>query len=158
MLATLVTVMVGPKVSSQTASWTYTRSTPMHVCPALDIAPHSAASVAASTSASASTMNASLPPHSATIGVRLSAHTAMTLRAVAAEPVKANLSTPAPASAAPVWPKPVTTWNTGCSGTTPVKISASSSPTPDVYSDGLNTTALPAARAYAIEPIGVKIG
>ncbi len=27
-----------------------------------------------------------------------------------------------------------------------------------VCSDGLNTTALPAASAYAIEPIGVKTG
>jgi hypothetical protein len=77
---------------------------------------------------------------------------------VAGEPVNASLSTPDRHSAAPVSPKPVTSWNTGCSGTASAKLSASHFPTPGVYSLGLNTTALPAASAYAMEPIGVNTG
>ena len=42
----------------------------------------------------------------------------MIFLAVAVEPVKAILSTPAPHSAAPVAPPPVTSCSTGCSGTT----------------------------------------
>jgi hypothetical protein len=77
---------------------------------------------------------------------------------VAGDPVNASLSTPARHSAAPVSPNPVTCWNTGRSGTTSAKLSTSHRPTPGVYSLGLNTTALPAASAYAIEPIGVNTG
>ena len=134
----------------------------MQVCPALDIAPQAAASAAASRSASAATSSASLPPHSATTGVRVSAAAAITLRAVPAEPVNAILARPLRASASPVEPSPVTTWNTGC--TSPKTPSASpnertsQSPVAGVSSDGLNTTALPAASAYAIEPIGVNTG
>lgn len=40
----------------------------------------------------ASTMSASLPPPSTTIGVSVSAHTAMTFFAVAVDPLKASLS------------------------------------------------------------------
>src|ERR1700712_471675 len=90
---------------------------PTHVCPALDIAPQTAASAAASTSASSATIIASLPPHSMTTGVNDSAQTAMTFFAVAVEPVKAILSTPLRHRAVPVSAKPVTTVNTGCSGT-----------------------------------------
>jgi hypothetical protein len=83
----------------------------------------------------------------------------MTLRPVAAEPVKAILSTPARVSAAPVCPSPVTTCSTsGRSGTAVAHAAASHSPTPGVCSLGLKTTALPAASAYASEPIGVKTG
>src|SRR5258708_39647486 len=130
----------------------------MQVWPALDIAPQSAALAAVSRSAPSSTMQASLPPHSATIGVSLSAHAAMTFLAVGPEPVNASLFTSLRDSAAPVAPRPVTTWKTGFSGTPSANSSASSTPTPGVYSDGLNTTALPAASAYAMEPIGGKTG
>ena len=134
----------------------------MQVCPALDIAPHAAASAAASRSASALTSRASLPPHSASTGVRVSAAAAITLRAVAAEPVNAILATPLRASASPVEPGPVTSCSTGW--TSPKMPSASRnawtshSPVAGVSSDGLNTTAFPAASAYAIEPIGVNTG
>ena len=85
----------------------------MQVCPALLIAPHSAASAAALTSASSSTISASLPPHSIRTGVRFSAQAAITLRPVAELPVKASLSMRDRHSAAPVSPRPVMTWNTG---------------------------------------------
>ena len=97
-------------------------------------------------SASSSTMTASLPPASITTGVSVSAQAAITRLPVAVEPVKATLSTPARHSAAPVSPKPVTTWRTGCP-TVSRNVRASHSPTPGLYSLGLNTTALPAARA-----------
>src|SRR3954466_3607623 len=130
----------------------------MHVCPALETAPHSAAPAAALMSASLSTSIASLPPSSSTTGVSVSAQAAMILRPVGADPVNASLSTPAGHRAAPVPPNPVTTWKTGCSGTTSANASASHTPTAGVYSLGLKTTALPAASAYAIEPIGVNSG
>src|SRR3954447_8408711 len=120
---------------------------PMQVCPALLQAPHNAADAAAFTSASASTSIASLPPSSRSTGVSVSAHAAMILRPVGAEPVNASLSTPALHSAAPVSPKPVTTWTTGCAGTTSLNASASHPPIAGVYSLGLKTTALPAASA-----------
>src|SRR3954469_10335635 len=89
---------------------------PMQVCPALLIPPHTAASAAAVTSASSSTIIASLPPSSISTGTRFSAHAAMTLRPVGAEPVKASLSTPARHSADPVSPNPVTTWRAAGGG------------------------------------------
>src|ERR1035437_3723116 len=119
----------------------------MHVCPALDIAPQAAASAAASRSASALTRNASLPPHSATIGVRVSAQAAMTFFAVAAEPVKEILLIALPASAWPVSAAPVINCSTGCSGATSANELTSQPPTAGGSSLGLNTTALPAARA-----------
>src|ERR1700712_4210784 len=131
---------------------------PMQVWPALAIPPHSAAVAAASTSASAATISASLPPHSSSTGVSVSAQAAMIFFAVAVEPVKAILSTPDRHSAAPVSPAPVTSCRTGCSGTIAAKLSTSQRPTAGVNPDGLNTTALPAASAYTIEPIGVKTG
>src|SRR3954462_15084143 len=130
----------------------------MQVCPALETAPHSAAPAAALMSASLSTSIASLPPSSSNTGVSVSAQAAMILRPVGADPVNASLSTPDRQSAAPVSPNPVTTWNTGCSGTTSRKASASQTPTAGVNSLGLNTTALPAASAWPIEPIGVNSG
>ena len=119
----------------------------MQVCPALDSAPQAAASAAASRLASLATRNASLPPHSATIGVRFSAQAAMTLRAVAADPVKAILPTALRARWPPVSPEPVTSWSTGCSGTTSANELTSQPPVAGVNSLGLNTTALPAASA-----------
>src|SRR5579859_3671531 len=138
------------------------RSMPTQVCPALDIAPQAAASAAASRSASALTSSASLPPHSASTGVSVSAAATITFRAVSVDPVKAILSTPLRASASPVEPGPVTSWNTGCAGPNTPSASpndrTSHAPVAGVSSDGLNTTALPAASAYAIEPIGVNTG
>ena len=80
-------------------------------------------------------------------GVRVSAQAAMTSLPVLAEPVNAILSTPARHSAAPVGPKPVISWKTSWSGTTSAKVSTSHLPTAGVYSLGLKTTVLPAARA-----------
>ena len=119
----------------------------MQVWPALDTAPQAAASAAASRSASAPTRKASFPPHSAIIGVRLSAQAAITLRAVALEPVNEILSTALRASASPVPPAPVTSCRTGCSGTTSANELTSQPPVAGVSSLGLNTTALPAASA-----------
>jgi hypothetical protein len=145
--------------ASATASCTYTRSTPTQVCPALDIPPHTAASAAAARSASASTSRGSLPPHSTSTGVSVSAQAAITRLAVAVEPVNAIMPTPgARQSAAPVSPNPVTTCSTGRPSTISASASASAIPTPGVSSLGLKTTALPAASAYAIDPIGVKAG
>ncbi len=105
----------------------------MQVCPALEQAPHRAASAAASMSASWSTMTASLPPASMMTGVRVSAQAAITRLPVAVEPVKATLSTPAWHSAAPVSPRPVTTVKTG-RPTDSWNVRASHAPTPGVYS------------------------
>ncbi len=88
----------------------------------------------------------------------MSAHAAMTLRPVRADPVKASLSTPPRQSASPVAPRPVTTCTRGCSGIASAKRAASQLPTAGVYSLGLKTTALPAASAYPIDPIGVYTG
>jgi hypothetical protein len=82
----------------------------------------------------------------------------MTFLPVAVEPVNASLLTPDRQSAAPTSPIPYTIWSTGCSGTTSANVSTSHLPTVGVYSLGLKTTALPAASAYAIEPIGVSTG
>src|SRR5205085_566382 len=131
---------------------------PTQVCPALVSPPQVAASAAASGSASASTIIASLPPHSSSTGVSVSAHAAMIFLPVFVDPVNASLSTPARVSAAPVSPVPKTVWKTGCSGTASAKRAASQLPTAGVYSLGLNTTALPAASAYPIEPSGVSTG
>src|ERR1700723_2766652 len=126
---------------------------PMQVCPALDIAPQAAASPAGPPS----------PPHSASTGVSVSAAAASTFLAVAADPVKASLLTPDFASSAPVGPSPVTSWRTGSvspnpSDSTSVNDCTSHCPTPVVSSLGLNTTAFPAARADAIDPMGVSTG
>ncbi len=72
----------------------------------------------------------------------------MTFLPVGVDPVNATLSTPAWHSAAPVSPKPVTTWNTpACSAAASPNVLAMNSPTPGVNSLGLKTTALPAASA-----------
>src|SRR3984957_15674141 len=127
------------------------------------MAPQAAAPPAASRSASASTSSASLPPHSASTGVSVSAAAASTFLAVAADPVNASLFTPDFASSAPVGPSPVTSWTTGSvspnpSDGTSVNDCASHCPTPVVSSLGLDTTPFPAASAYPIDPIGVKTG
>ena len=127
--------------------WAYTRSTPTHVWPALEKAPKAMASAAASTSASASTSRASLPPHSSTTGVRVAAQDAITRLPTAEEPVNEMMSAPESHSAAPVAPAPVTSCRTGGPGTASAKLSTSQAPTEVDHSEGLNTTALPAANA-----------
>src|SRR5215207_1092894 len=129
----------------------------MQVCPPLLIAPQTAPSAAEVTSASSSTIIASLPPSSMSTGVSVSAQADMTVRPVGAEPVNASLSTGTRHSAAPVAPKPVTTWKASAqSGTAARHEAASQAPIAGVCSEGLKTTALPAASEYAIEPIGVN--
>ena len=90
---------------------------------------------------------ASLPPASMTTGVSVSAQAAITRLPVAVEPVNATLSTPARHSAAPVSPKPVTTWRTG----RPTDLEEGRGPATrrrrGCTRCGLNTTALPAASA-----------
>src|SRR5699024_7667101 len=113
---------------------------------------------AAATSASAATSIASLPPHSSTTGVRDWAACAITFDAVPVDPVNATLSTPVAIRSAPTAPLPVTVCSTGCSGLARHHNRASSSATPGVNSLGLNTTALPVASAYQIEPPGVNNG
>ena len=61
--------------------------------------------------------------------------------------MNAILFTPLRASAAPVSPKPVTSWSTGLSPTISVNDSTSKLPVAGVYSLALYTTALPAASA-----------
>ena len=90
---------------------------------------------------------ASLPPHSATRGVRVSAQAAITRFAVAVEPVNAILSTPDEHRSAPVFPSPVMVCRTGCPGAAMFHSRANSTPTPGESSLGLKTTALPAASA-----------
>ncbi len=102
---------------------------------------------------------ASLPPHSSSTGVSVSAQAAMIFFAVAVEPVKAILSTPDRHSAAPVAPAAGDQLRAPAARAPPRRSwRTSHRPTAGVYSDGLKTTALPAASAYAIEPIGVKTG
>src|ERR1700710_2127050 len=107
----------------------------MQVCPLLLMEPQTAASAAASMSASSSTIGG------------FCAQAAIPLLPVADEPVKASFPIAAVQSAAPVSPRPVTVRKTSARwGTASAKVSASQVPTPGVYSLGLNTTVLPAAR------------
>ena len=97
--------------------------------------------------ASAATITGSLPPHSKTTGIMLAAHVAATNLAVLVEPVKANLLISLSHKYLPVSPKPVITWKISSLGATWANESANHTPTAGVNSLGLNTTALPAARA-----------
>ncbi|CAB4589023.1 unannotated protein [freshwater metagenome] len=130
----------------------------MHDCPAFAMADHIVASTARLTSASAATITGSLPPHSRTTGTITEAHCAATSFAVRVEPVNESLSIPLTQSAPPVSPKPVIVVKISAKGATSLKLSSNHIPTPGVYSLGLKTTVFPAASAYEIEPIGVKIG
>ena len=70
---------------------------------------------------------------------------------MAADPVNAILPTPLRASASPVDPGPVISWSTGCTAPNTPSASpndrTSHAPVAGVSSDGLNTTAFPAASA-----------
>ena len=87
-----------------------------------------------------------------------SAQAAATFFAVLVEPVNEILSTADSVSAFPVSGKPVRQVKISAKGAIFAKLVASQCPTPGVNSLGLKTTVFPAASAYAIEPIGVKIG
>ena len=87
-----------------------------------------------------------------------SAQAAATFFAVLVEPVNEILSTGDSVSALPVSGKPVRQVKISAKGAIFAKLVASQCPTPGVNSLGLKTTVFPAASAYAIEPIGVKIG
>ena len=116
------------------------------------------ASTALSICASAATITGSFPPHSSTTGVICVAQAAATNFAVRVEPVKDSLLIAEVHSAFPVSPKPVIVVKIPENGAMALKLSLIHIPTPGVYSLGLKTTVFPAANAYAIEPIGVKIG
>ena len=92
-------------------------------------------------------MTGSLPPHSRTTGVICAAHVAATIFAVRVEPVKANLSTPLSQRYLPVSPSPVTHVKMSANIDESINDCARNSPTPGVYSLGLNTTVFPAASA-----------
>ena len=98
-------------------------------------------------SASAATITGSLPPHSRTTGTILSAHDAATFLAVLVEPVNEILLTADSVKARPVSGVPVTVVKIAAKGATSINVSANHLPTPGVNSEGLNTTALPAASA-----------
>ena len=111
------------------------------------MADHNDCSAANLISASAATITGSLPPHSSTTGIILSAHDAATFFAVLVEPVNEILFTADCVNALPHSGVPVTVAKIAANGATSIKVSASHLPTPGVNSDGLNTTVLPAARA-----------
>ena len=111
------------------------------------MADHNECSAANLTSASAATITGSLPPHSSTTGIIRSAQAAATFLAVLVEPVNEILFTADSVKALPASGVPVTVVKMAANGATSIKVSDSHLPTPGVNSDGLNTTALPAASA-----------
>ena len=123
----------------------------MHTCPEL-LRPYTAAEFAArSRSASASTIIGSLPPSSSETGVSVSAARAITFLPVATDPVNITKSTSS-TSAAPVSPRPVATWKTPSGRPHAASISAISNEVSGVISEGLRTTAFPAASAGMQSP------
>ena len=100
----------------------------------------------------------SLPPHSRTTGIIRAAQICPTIFAVLVDPVNEILSIALSVSALPVSGNPVIVVKIESNGATCLNVSLNQEPTPGVYSLGLKTTALPAANAYAIDPIGVNAG
>jgi hypothetical protein len=98
-----------------------------------------------------------LPPSSSETGVSVSAARAMTFLPVAVEPVNMTMST-ASISASPVSPRPVATWKTPSGTPHSRSASATSSDVSGVTSDGLSTTALPAASAGTQSPTELVSG
>ncbi|CAB4335247.1 unannotated protein [freshwater metagenome] len=111
------------------------------------IADQSAYSAANLISASFATITGSFPPHSKTTGIIDSAQLAATFFAVLVEPVNEILFTLDCVKAFPVSGNPVTVVKMFSKGATWANESASHLPTPGVNSDGLKTTAFPAASA-----------
>src|SRR3954452_10255813 len=123
------------------------RSTPEQTWPQLRNAPQSAPSTARERSASSSTSIGSLPPSSSVTGTSRSPAAAATRRPTSAEPVKSTLASPREqTSASPTAPSPCASAN---GAPADAKISATSAPVSGGNSDGLSTTAFPAASAYA---------
>ncbi len=122
----------------------------MQTWPALRYAAHAPPRAATSISAatSAQTMNGSLPPSSRLIRATRSTHVCAIRLPVSTEPVNATQSIRSSSTIrAPTSPPPGTRLTTpGGSGS---KHSASASVESGVSSDGLQTVALPAARAGA---------
>ncbi len=135
--------------ASATASVTITRLTPRQDCPAVANAPSAASFADWSRSASSSTMSGSLPPSSSSSLCPAAA--AATARPAATEPVKVTMSTSGwPARAGPtVCGSPVTTASMSPGNPASRSSSAKARPVRGVFSDGLSTTAQPAATAGA---------
>mmetsp|Transcript_12439 Transcript_12439/g.43539 ORF Transcript_12439/g.43539 Transcript_12439/m.43539 type:complete len:259 (+) Transcript_12439:310-1086(+) len=134
--------------ASYRPSCTYTRSTPMQFCPQFWNVPRSTDASTASRSTSSKMTAGSLPPSSRITGVRFADAPRMTSLPTAGEPVKMILSTSDSTSATPASPKPVTSCTR--SGEWPHDSSTARAmrmyrpPDHDEYSDGFDTTALPA--------------
>ena len=135
------------------------RSTPEQTWPQLKKDAHSAPSTARARSASSSTTIGSLPPSSSVTGTSRSPAAAATRRPTSLEPVKSTLPRPrARTSAAPTSPSPCATRTRA--GGAPASANSCSTSAPDrgVSSDGLSTTAFPAATAYAACVNGIAKG
>ena len=123
----------------------------MQVCPLAAKMPEIAPDKASSIRASSKTMLADLPPSSKVTCLKSAAAATLTRRPPDSPPVKATLRTKgcvtkaSPTSA----PKPVTTLINPAGNPAWVAKAANSSVEAEVYSEGLITTALPAAKAGA---------
>ncbi len=120
-------------------------------CPALSKTAHGAARAAASTSASANTMFADLPPSSSVTRLIVAAAEAAIDAPTSVEPVKAIFPTPGcSTSRCPqVRPGPTTTLTTPSGTPAAAAISAKRTAVSGVSSAGFSTTVLPAASAGA---------
>ena len=123
----------------------------MQVWPLAAKMPEIAPETASSSLASSNTMCADLPPSSSVTCLKSAAAATLTARPPASPPVKATLRTSGcVTSASPAsWPKPVTTLITPGGIPASCTSAANSSVEADACSDGLMTTALPAASAGA---------
>mmetsp|Transcript_6523 Transcript_6523/g.22310 ORF Transcript_6523/g.22310 Transcript_6523/m.22310 type:complete len:271 (+) Transcript_6523:682-1494(+) len=142
---------------SLASSATYTRSTEQHTWPQLKREKATASSAALSRSASEKTTIGSLPPSSRTRRLREGAQSAMICLPVAEEPVMATMSTSPCTRALPTTPSPCTSSSTPA-GSADWSAFATSAPTSGVTSEGLSTTALPAARAGRVRRRGSSAG
>lgn len=115
--------------------------------------PSATAATAASISASAKTMCGDLPPNSSATGMSLRAATSAMHRPLSVPPVKDTMRTSGcPTSATPAsWPVPGSTFSSPGGRPASSAMRATASPVDGVTSDGLSTTALPAASAGAID-------
>src|SRR5512143_770432 len=116
-----------------------------------------AASAARSRSAPGRTTKGDLPPSSVTHGTRRSPARVATFRPVATEPVNMIPSTRS-TSAAPVPPRPVTTWKTSAGFPARLQSSASRTDVNGVTSDGFRTTAFPARSGATASAALLRIG
>ena len=122
------------------------RSIDWQACPLAATAPRSAAVMARSRSAEASTTSGSLPPSSRHAGIIRSAVRAATLRPVATEPVKHTASTRS-ITASPTSAAPTTISSTSATSGTVASAPRKGAIQRGVISDGLSSTAHPASSA-----------